>query len=199
VLAELFFTSDSLGDHRADDPFATLDETLRAVPPGSGGVLFLPWLGGAFAPRSNPAQRGAFLNLSLDTQRADLVRAAAEGVAHNLQSLLPHVEAFSGSTITEVAMVGGAARSRAWVEIFASVLDRPVAPVVQPDKAVARATALLALHRHGVLSRDDLSARVQVDPAAEPDADAAAGYRERQSQFEAAYDATLAISEALNA
>lgn len=198
VLAELFFTSDSLGDHRATDPFAALDETLAAVPPGSGGVLFLPWLGGALAPRSNPAQRGAFLNLSLETQRADLVRAAAEGVAHNLQALVPHVETFTGHPIAEVAMVGGAARSRAWTQIFASVLDRTVRQVVPPDRAVARATALLALHRQGTLSRDDLSASVQVAEPVEPDADAAAGYRARQVQFEAAYDATLAISEALN-
>lgn len=198
VLAELFFPSDVLADHSATDPFATLDEALLAVPPGSGGVLFLPWLGGALAPRSNPSMRGAFLNLSLTTGRADLVRAAAEGVAHNLQSLVPHVEAFSGRTIQEVAMVGGAARSRAWVGIFASVLDRAVAPVVGPERAVARATALLALHRHGTLSREDLSARVQVEDAALPDPDAVAGYRERQVQFEAAYDATQAIAEALN-
>jgi xylulokinase len=198
VLAELFFPSDVLADHSGVDPFATLDEALLAVPPGAGGVLFLPWLGGALAPRSNPGMRGAFLNLSLTTGRADLVRAAAEGVAHNLQALVPHVEAFIGHEITEVAMVGGAARSSAWVGIFASVLGKPVSPVVGPDKAVARATALLALHRHGVLTRDDLSARVQVDDAAQPDPEAVAGYRHRQAQFEAAYDATQAISEALN-
>jgi xylulokinase len=199
VLRELVFAADGLADHTSADPFADLDATLAAVAPGAGGVMFLPWLGGALAPRSNPAQRGAFLNLSLQTQRSDLVRAVAEGVAHNLAWLLPFVVTFTGRDIEQIAMVGGAARSQAWIQIFSSVLDRPVAPVVAPEQAVARATALLALHRHGALSRADLDASVPVGAPVQPDTDAVALYQDRQAQFETAYDATVAISEALNA
>ena len=107
VLENLIHAADELADHRSPDPFAPLEAVLAAVPPGAGGVLFLPWLGGALAPKADANMRGGFLNLSLDTRRTQLVRAVAEGVAHNLRWLLPYVERFSGRRIDELAFTGG--------------------------------------------------------------------------------------------
>src|SRR5207253_1097428 len=76
--------TDELGDHATDDPFAALDRVLAAVPPGSGTILFLPWLVGSLSPSANGTMRGGFLNLSLDTERRDLVRAVIEGLGFNL-------------------------------------------------------------------------------------------------------------------
>ena len=76
--------------------FAPLDAVLDATEPGAGGVLFLPWLSGSLAPIASGTIRGGFVNMSLETDRADLVRAVVEGVAHNLAWLLPHVETFTG-------------------------------------------------------------------------------------------------------
>jgi xylulokinase len=126
-----------------------------------------------------------------------MVRAVAEGIAHNLGWLLPHVETFTGDHIDEVAFVGGAARSQPWCQILADVIDRPIGALHAPDRAVARATALLALQRHGELTRDDINALVTIDARYEPDAAAHATYAPRQVQFEAAYTALVPISEAL--
>src|SRR5207247_11247862 len=139
--------------HRGSDPFARLDAVLLATEPGAGGVLFLPWLGGSLAPTASGAIRGGFVHMSLETGRAELVRAVVEGVAHNLAWLLPHVEEFTGEAIAEVVFVGGAARSARWCQVLADVLGRPVAPLDAPEVGVARAMGLLALERHGVLSR----------------------------------------------
>ncbi len=54
VLRNLVYAHDHLGDHRADDPFAAVDRALGESPPGAGGVMFLPWLNGASAPRVVP-------------------------------------------------------------------------------------------------------------------------------------------------
>ena len=67
--------------------------------------------------------RGGFVQMSLESRRADLVRAVVEGVAHNLAWLLPHVETFTGEPIDEIVFVGGAARSAEWCQVFADVLD----------------------------------------------------------------------------
>ena len=77
----------------------------RACRPGSGGVLFLPWLAGSLSPRSDGHVRGGFLNLSLDTHRTDLVRAVIEGICHNLGWLLPVVERFTGQPAEFVTSV----------------------------------------------------------------------------------------------
>lgn len=197
VLHNVFYAADELGDHRVTDPFAALDRVLGATQPGAGGVMFLPWLTGSLAPGGDGSMRGGFVQMSLTTTRRDMLRAVVEGVAHNLAWLLPHVEAFSGREIRDVAFVGGAARSHTWCAILADVLDRPVAATTAPDRAIARATALLALHRDRQLSRSDLDRLVDVAERHEPTAANRRCYARRQTQFEAAYAALRPISEAL--
>ena len=168
------------------------------MPAGSGGVLFLPWLHGSMAPVNDRRMRGGYVNMSLETGRDELVRATCEGVAHNLAWLLPHVESLTGRPITDLVFVGGAARSAGWAQIVADVLDRPVQVPDRPEVAIARATALLALHRHGELDRGDLSALASEGAAFEPDAGDHAVYARHQPQFEAVFEALRPISAALN-
>jgi xylulokinase len=199
VLRNVVYSHDEFGDHRADDPFAALDHALRATIAGAGGVMFLPWLGGASAPQSNSGMRGGFVNMSLETTRRDLTRAVVEGVAHNLRALLAPVEAFTGHRIEEIALVGGAARSPMWCQVLADVLDRPVIAPAAPEVAIARATALLALQRSGAWTRADLDN----EPSGrahrfEPDPAHRSLFSDRHEQFEAAYIALLPISEALS-
>jgi xylulokinase len=179
--------------------FDTLDEVLDRVPAGSGGVLFLPWLHGSMAPANDTNMRGGYVNMSLDTGRDEMVRATCEGVAHNLAWLLPHVEALTGERIEEIAFVGGAARSPGWAQIVADVLDRPVVVPDRPEVAIARATALLALHRHGALGRGDLSRLAGGGRAVAPIGAHDDVYARHQPQFEALFEALRPISTALNA
>ncbi|HVP29779.1 MAG TPA: FGGY family carbohydrate kinase [Myxococcota bacterium] len=151
VLQGLFYTGDVLGDHRREDAFAALDAAAGATEPGAGGVLFLPWLSGAWAPAADPQARGGFLNLHLSTTRADLVRAALEGVAYQLRWLLPHVEALTGRRHDELVFGAGGARSDAWAQILADVCDRPVRQLAEPTLTNCRGAALLAFHRLGLL------------------------------------------------
>jgi xylulokinase len=195
-LQNFVYASDELGNHQVDDAFAALDPLLGATSAGAGGVLFLPWLNGALAPGGDGSIRGGFVHMSLDTTRRDMLRAVVEGIAHNLAWLLPHVETFTGQSIAEVAFVGGAARSQAWCGVLADVLDRPVDALASPDRAVARATALLALHRSGEITRADLD-RIGAAERFTPKPQHRAEYAKRQVQFEAAYAALLPISEAL--
>lgn len=178
--------------------FHTLDEVLGSVAAGSGGVLFLPWLRGSMAPANDTNMRGGYVNMSLETDRRCLVRATCEGVAHNLAWLLPHAEALTGNHIDDLVFVGGAARSRGWAQIVADVLGRPVSVPDRPTYAIARATALLALHRHGTLTRDDLSPSVVTGDVMEPIPEHHEVYARHQPQFEQVFQALRPISAALN-
>jgi sugar (pentulose or hexulose) kinase len=127
-----------------------------------------------------------------------MVRAVVEGIAHNLAWLRPHVEQFTGAEIDEIAFVGGAARSQPWCGILADVVGTPIGALAQPDKAVARATALLALERHGELTFAELNNNVAFAARYDPAPELRDQYATRQVQFEAAYAALLPISEALS-
>lgn len=198
LLREVVYASDALGDHTTDDPFRALDAVVGSVPPGSGGVLFLPWLMGSLAPAANPLMRGAFLNLSLSVGRAHLVRAVVEGLSLNLRWLLPVVEDFSGRRMEEVVFGGGAAASGEWAQVMADALDRPVRPLDEPGYGGSRAAALLALHREGCLPVDELIASVAAGPVREPRAEHRGTYDRMFDAFVMSHEQTRPIYEALN-
>jgi xylulokinase len=190
VLTNVLCANDVLGS--SADPFSALDGAIAASPPGSGGVLFLPWLTGSMAPSANAKMRGAFLNLSLDTTRVDAVRAMIEGTAHNLRWLLTPVEAFTRHRIEEIAFFGGAARSAGWAQVLADVLDRSVLTLEQPDRAVARAVAVASGRTPGVDVHLPASGRY------EPRPEYRARYDAMHEQFVAAFDALLPVHRALH-
>ncbi|MGI9578255.1 MAG: xylulokinase [Microthrixaceae bacterium] len=198
ILTDVVHAVDVLADHTTDDEFARLDAALESVSAGSGGVMFLPWLNGSMSPANSPTMRGGFINMSIQTNRADMVRAVAEGVAHNLAWLLPYAETFTGKRMDEISFLGGAARSAQWCQILADVLGRPVGPVPNADWAVARGVADLARHRHGILDRSELEAGVPPAARFEPNASNRDLYDAKQEQFVAAFEALRPIHEALN-
>jgi xylulokinase len=126
-------------------------EEAFAVPPGAGGVAFLPYLSGERTPRFDPGARGAWTGLGLDHDRGHLLRAALEGVAFALREGLEALEE-AGTPVPELRLAGGGASSEPWRLMLADVLGRPLRPL--PDAvasvASARGAALLAGVASGV-------------------------------------------------
>ncbi len=149
--------------------YRRFDELAAAAPPGSGGALFLPWLNGERTPVEDAALRAGFFNLSVGTDRRHLVRAVFEGVAYNVRWLLAAVERLTGRRHDPITMVGGAARSGVWGQIFADVLDRNVRCAARPIDVNLRGAGLLGAHALGHLRLDDLAAAVPIDRVHEPD------------------------------
>lgn len=189
---------DALGDHRVEDLFEGVEAVLGDTSPGAGGVVFLPWLNGSFAPRDNPRMRGGFLNVSLETERAHLLRAVLEGVGYSVRWLFEPVESFSGHHLERVVFGGGAAASDSWSQILADILGRPVHQLEDAGFANCRAAALLALSDAGVVSRDDLAELVDVRAVYQPTEANRPLYDELFAQFVASYERTQPIFEALN-
>ena len=129
-------------------------EEAFAVPPGSGGVTFLPYLSGERTPRFDPGARGAWTGLGLDHTRGHLLRAALEGVAFALREALEALEDH-GITAPELRLAGGGTGGGSggpWRQLLADVLGRPLG--LLPDEissvASARGAAFLAGLASGV-------------------------------------------------
>ena len=60
-----------------DVPFADLVREAAAVPPGSGGILLLPYFAGERTPIFDPRARGVIAGLTLRHQRGHLFRAVS--------------------------------------------------------------------------------------------------------------------------
>ncbi len=142
-------------------PSPSFEDLLRLAeraPAGCEGLLFMPWLNGERSPVEDKVARAGWLNLSLRTDRAMLVRSVLEGVAYNSRWLLDAYEKFLKRPVPKVRILGGGAQSDLWCQIYADVLGRPVEQVADPRHAQLRGVALWARVCLGELSFDEVPA-----------------------------------------
>ncbi|MBW2258238.1 MAG: FGGY-family carbohydrate kinase [Deltaproteobacteria bacterium] len=198
-LEKLVFATDDFADHGIEARFEALERAVAEVEPGSGGVIFLPWLAGSMAPAEDGRVRGGFLNMSLETTRAHLGHAVLEGVALNFRWLHRAAERFVKHRIAHLVFYGGGAVSDLWSQIFADVLQLPIHQVADPRFAVCRGVALLGFSHAGLFSLDEVEDRVPIKRIYEPNADLAARYDLIFSQFVLAFRRNRSIFRALNA
>jgi xylulokinase len=122
-------------------PYDELVADAARWPPGTEGLIFLPYLAGERTPHIDPDARGAFVGLSVRHDRGALVRAVLEGVAYGLRDSLDLIAELPGAL--ELARVsGGGAHSELWLQIVASALEVPLERVAV-DEGAAFGAALL--------------------------------------------------------
>lgn len=186
------------GTPEAEGGYEALTALAAQAPRGSGGVLFCPWLNGERTPVDDVLTRGGWLNLSLDTTRAQLVRSVLEGVALNARWMQQHVERFCGGRLDPIRFIGGGALSPLWAQTFADVLGREIRAVADPVHANVRGAAFLAGIALGELTAEDVPGRVAVTASFTPDPEAAALFDARFAEFVKIYKATKPIYARLN-
>ena len=169
--------------------FDELTALAATAEPGSGRLVFTPWLAGERSPVDDRRARAGFHNLSLRTSRAELVRSVLEGVALNSRWLARATERFVGQPLGTFRAVGGGARSDLWCSIFADVLGRPVEQVADPVLANLRGAALIAGMSLGAVDPGELRRLVPVAATYRPDPDAAAVYDQLAAEFPKLYRA----------
>ncbi|MFO8113651.1 MAG: FGGY-family carbohydrate kinase [Desulfosalsimonadaceae bacterium] len=166
----LFFPQDAISDAPAPhDFYQRLDLLAAGASPGSGGLLFLPWLYGERTPIDDPLIRGGFVNLSLEATRAEIVRAVLEGVAFNSRWLLGAVEKFAGRRIDPIRMIGGGAASDVWCRIHADALDRTIEKVKDPLLANVRGAGLLGAAAMGYIPFSKIGDTVEIERTYTPE------------------------------
>jgi xylulokinase len=166
--------------------------------PGSGGVLFTPWLKGERSPVDDRTLRAGFLNVSLDTDEADFVRAVLEGVAYNMRWLVEAADRFAGRRMDPLRVLGGGAQSDLWCQVHADVLDRRVERVADPAVAQLRGVALYALMALGRLGLHEVPDRVPAGDVFRPDPAAVAAYAPLYAEFTRVYGRLKGLYRRLN-
>ena len=105
--------------------FESMNAKIERIRPGSGGVIFLPYLNGERTPHLNPNISGAFVGLNLNTGREELSRAVMEGVAFALNQCIEVCGELGLKTDTMIAS-GGATKSMPWLHIQADIYNLPL-------------------------------------------------------------------------
>jgi gluconokinase len=124
-----------------------VEAALDSVPPGSRGVVVLPFHAGSRAPLDLGAGSGVIAGLSLATTQVEIVAAGLEAVCFQLAGGLEALERTFGvppGSIEVVASGGAIVDSPWWQQTLANALARPVRVVDEPE-ASSRGAALFAL------------------------------------------------------
>lgn len=135
--------------HPSADPAALVAEALRR-PPGS--LLYLPYLNGERSPFSDPLARGALVGLEARHDGPDLVRAVLEGVVYAYRHAL---DALLASPPGMLTLTGGGTRSAAWCQLFADILNVPIA-IAEDAGNVGVRGAVIAAQASGAVGQPGL-------------------------------------------
>jgi xylulokinase len=161
----------------------------ESVPAGSEQLLFLPYLNAErLAPKAN--SRAQFFGLTSSHGPAHLHRAVMEGVGFAAQRNIELMER-SGLRFDRMIAAGGGAKSRLWLEIKASMYDRPILVPSEPECGVV-GCGMLAGCASGLFSSlaTIISEQVRYEREIHPNPAWTERYRKMQLLFDDLYESS---------
>jgi len=172
-----------------DVPFETLVAEAAEVPPGSDGLMLLPYFAGERTPVFDPDARGVMAGLSLRHRRGHLFRATYEGIAFGIRQIVELLEA-TGKPIERILAVGGGTEGGLWTQVVSDILRRPQ---LVPAETIGASygDALLAAIGTGAVPADTAWARSF--STVEPNFAAAERYEPLYDLYRDLYPATRSV------
>ena len=154
---------------------------------GRNHVFFLPYLMGERSPHNDPAARGTFIGLTMDSSRTDMTQAVLEGVAFGIRDSL-EVARSLGLSILRSKICGGGAKSPLWRKIFANVLNLEI-ETVETEEGPGYGGAILAAVACGEYPSVEAAADalVKKTDTIRPDPEIAARYEAQYRKFREIY------------
>ncbi len=102
--------------------YELLNKQAEAVPPGSKGLIFLPYLSGERTPYADPYARGVFFGISYLHGQDHFARSVMEGISYSQYDCLNLMRQL-GISSDKIVLFGGGARSVLWRQIIADIFD----------------------------------------------------------------------------
>lgn len=152
-------------------------EALAASVPDSGDLVFVPALTGLGAPHWRPQARGLMVGITRGTGRAELARAALEGIALQCHEVIEALQSDAGASIGAIKVDGGAAANDLLMQLQADLAGKVV---VRPEmiETTAAGAAFLAGLGAGVFgSKDQIRAVWREERRFDPSEDRRAAER----------------------
>jgi xylulokinase len=171
-----------------EKPHKALDHLAAGVPPGSDGVLCLPYFLGEKTPIQDPLARGTFTGLSLGHGPAHLWRALLEAVAYGFRH---HVDVLAeiGYGPKRFFASDGGSQSAVWMQIVADVLQAEVQLLENPYGSCVGAAWVAAVGSGQGVGWGDVTRMVRLGRVVEPQVGNVATYERGYRDYRALYEA----------
>ena len=107
-----------------DNAYTALTREAASIPPGSEGLVALPYFSGERTPLNDPLARGVFFGLTLAHTRAHMYRAILESVGHGIRHHLDLIGSL-GHMPTKLLGVGGGTKNKPWLQMVSDISGVP--------------------------------------------------------------------------
>ena len=185
-----------LMDGSVAEPYAEMMERVRAVPPGSGGLVVLPYFAGLRCPVNDEKARGVIFGLTLEHTREHIYHAALEGIGFSVAQNIAVMEEI-GLPVDTVTVVGGGTKNPVWMQIVADILGKPLS-IPKVSIGASYGCALLAALGTGALhSFDELASVIKPGRVLQPDAQRHSQYQKIRHVYDSLYPATCGLMHEL--
>ncbi len=186
-----------MAEQTGADVYDLIAKEAAMAPPGSGGLLFLPYLMGERTPHLDAQARGMWFGLTAAHARAHLVRSILEGVAFSLRDSLEIFKELE-IPVEEIRASGGGSRSFLWREIQADIYGKELV-TLRTAEGSAFGAALLAGVGAKIYSSVEESARaaIQVRERMSPRQDYARLYDRQYQVYRSLYPAVREMAHQL--
>jgi xylulokinase len=170
--------------------YAALAEMAGRIPPGSQGLVCLPYFSGERTPINDPMARGMYAGLTLSHTRAHMYRASLEGTAFGVRDNLD-VMADMGADPKRIVAVGGGTQNPLWLQIVSDVSGKSQ---IVPERTIGASygDAFLAGVAAGIIADRTAINREWVKAArtVEPDASMRSTYEPYHEIYKSLYAST---------
>lgn len=180
-------------DAYSENQLLITDEML-----GNNNIYFLPYLMGERSPINDTNARGAFVGMTMDSKREDILQAVLEGVAFAIRDCF-EIAKDLGIEISQSNICGGGAKSELWKRIVANVLNIRL-DIVKTEQGPGYGGAILAMVGCGEYDnvQSACDRLVQVVDSVYPEEKLVALYENKYQKFKKIYPALKDVYVELN-
>ncbi len=163
------------------NPYSLFDGWVEDIPPEEFVPVFLPFLMGS---NVHPNAKSAFIGLGAQHTRRHMLRSVYEGIAFSHRYHFEKLMATRDNTPKGIRLVGGAANSRVWTQMFADIMKLPVETLhIRESGALGCAVAAAVATGKYKTLQEAADSMCALQPAVEPEMDKAKIYDEKYSLY----------------
>jgi len=181
------------------DSYDLIIKEAEKIPPGSEGLLWLPYLMGERTPHLDAQARGMWFGLTAAHTRAHLIRSILEGVAFSLRDSLEIFQELE-IPVKQIRASGGGSRSFLWRQIQADIYGKELV-TLRTAEGSAFGAALLAGVGAKIYASVQESAReaIQIRERMTPQAANVRRYDKQYQIYRSLYPAVRELAHKLGA
>ena len=169
--------------------FEHLLQEAESIEEEDKNLVFLPYLMGERTPYADPNAKGAFVGMTMMTQRGHMTKAVLEGVSYGLKDSMEILKDIH-VPIKEVRVIGGGAKSPLWKQVLADMFGLEIQEI-NTNQGGALGAAILGAVAAGHFKDVAQGCRemIKVTNTVKPNPDKKAYYDEKYQRFIALYAA----------